>query len=141
MPVSAEFLGVSPQACPWPFQAGVRLRSRSSPSDLQRAGRGGEDTAEDAWELVLEAWASRDVARVILGLGGRAGSSRLHGLGQDRSRQGAQTSLCHRQQGKPSGVTEPEMIRILPEAGAGSFPQPDHTEQPELETNFPQEQQ
>lgn len=48
LPVSAEFLGVSPQACPQPFQAGARLRSRSSPSDLQRAGRGGEDTAKEA---------------------------------------------------------------------------------------------
>ena len=48
LPVSAEFLSVSPQACPWPFQVGVRLRSRSSPSDLQHVGRGGEDTAEDA---------------------------------------------------------------------------------------------
>lgn len=48
LPVSAEFLSVSPQACPQPFQVGAQLRSRSSPSDLQRAGRGGEDTAKDA---------------------------------------------------------------------------------------------
>lgn len=48
LPVSAEFLSVSPQACPQPFQVGAQLRSQSSPSDLQRAGRGGEDTAKDA---------------------------------------------------------------------------------------------
>lgn len=47
------------------------------------------------------------------------------------------------QQRKPSGVTEPETIRILPEAGPGSSPQPDHEEQPEhlgLGTNLPWEQ-
>jgi len=144
LPVSAEFLGVSPQACPRPFQASVQLRSRSSPSDLQHAGRGTEDTAQDAWELVLKTWASRDVARATLGLGGGAGPSRLHRPGQDRSGQGAQTSLHHCQQGKPSGVTEPETIRILPEAGRGSSPQPDRAEQPEypgLGTNLPREQQ
>lgn len=48
LPVSAEFLSVSPQACPQPFQVGAQLRSRSSPSNLQRAGRGGEDTAKGA---------------------------------------------------------------------------------------------
>lgn len=144
LPVSAEFLSVSPRACPWPFQAGMQLWSRSSPSDLQCAGRGEEDTAKDAWELILETRASRDVARATLRLGGRAESSCLHRLGQVRSGQGAQTSLRHCQQGKPSGVTEPEMIRILPEAGPASSLQRDHAEQsehPGLRTNLPWEQQ
>lgn len=125
LPVSAEFLSVSPQACPQPFQVGVRLRSRSSPSDLQRAGRGGEDKPRTLWELVLETWAPGDVARATLVLGGRAGSSRLHCLEQEWSRKGAQASLHHCHQGKPSSVTEPDMIRILPKASLSFALQPD----------------
>lgn len=143
MPVSAEFLGVSPQACPQPFQAGVRLRSRSSPSDLQRAGRGGEDTAENTWELIVKTWASRDVARATLGLGDRTRSSLLHRPGQDWNGQGAQTSLTTAS-GESHGVQRslkrpgscPRPVLALPSA------RPCRTTRapPGLGTNLPQEQ-
>lgn len=128
--------------CPFrrSFSASLRRRARgfskaacgggAGPArQTYSAGSGGQDTAEDAWVLVLEAWASRDTARASLGLGGRARSSRLHCPGQEWSGQGAQTSLRHCQQGKPSGVTGPETIRILPEAGPGSSLQPGRAEQ------------
>lgn len=109
LPVSELFLGASPQARPWrPSHGSERRRSRSGPArQAQREG--------SALGARPQAWASRDMARDTLGISGRAWSCSAQG------RAGAAGRVPrHHQQGKPSGVTEPEMMRILPEAFAHS---------------------
>lgn len=134
--------------CPFrqSFSASLRRRAHSLSKSERSCGAGparqtysvrgeeGRTQPRTLWELVLETRASRDVARATLVLGGRAGS-RLHCLGQEWSRKGAQAPLHHCHQGKPWGVTEPDMIRILPKASLGSALQPDqewHLEYPRV---------
>lgn len=91
LPVSAEFLSVSPQACPQPFGAAAEPVQPVRPT---ACGERREHTAaREALELVLQTWPLRDVVRATLVLGGRAGSSCLHCPGQEWSRKGAQASL------------------------------------------------
>lgn len=125
--------------CPFrqSFSASLRRRAHSLSKPERGCGAGparqtysvrgeeGRTPPRKLWELILETWASRDVARATLVLGGRARSSLLHCLEQDWSRKGAQAPLQHCQQGKPSCVTEPDMIRNLPKASLGSALQPD----------------
>lgn len=82
LPVPAEFLGVSPQACPRPV-CGCRAGPARQTSSARRDERKGkEDTAEDAWELIPETWASRDMTRTPAGLGGTGRSSHLRCQGR-----------------------------------------------------------
>lgn len=92
--------------CPFrqSFSASLRRRAHSLSKSERSCGAGparqtysvrgeeGRTQPRTLWELVLETRASRDVARATLVLGGRAGS-RLHCLGQEWSRKGAQAPL------------------------------------------------
>lgn len=125
--------------CPFrqSFSASLRRRAHSLSKSECGCGAGparqtysvrgeeGRTQPRTLWELVLETWAPGDVARATLVLGGRARSSRLHCPGQEWSRKGAQASLHHCHQGKPSSVTEPDTIRILPKASLSFALQPD----------------